>query len=161
MNNMFPEVSIAVDAVARRKNNGNELPIYGQVINKIWLIRVVPVDKKNFIFVYLSVFMSCITMVARTASTILSALASGDVNPSMGPPHSPSLMGLLLMGHKLSKRILLERDIRTLIRHVSFPSPTDVGLYIPPLNRAQRPRHSSLAHQSRTGSDTICNNPGR
>ncbi|KAL4293748.1 hypothetical protein AHAS_Ahas18G0159100 [Arachis hypogaea] len=51
-----------------------------------------------------------------------------------------------------SKRVMLWRGIHTLIRHASFPSPTDVGPYNPPPKGAQRPRwHIDPG----SGSDTI------
>ena len=53
-----------------------------------------------------------------------------------------------------SKRVMLGRGIHTLIRHVSFPSPTNVGHYNPPPKGVQRPRwHIDPV----SGSDTICN----
>ncbi|MED6119719.1 hypothetical protein PIB30_014326 [Stylosanthes scabra] len=55
-----------------------------------------------------------------------------------------------------SKRVILGRGIHTLIRHASFPSPTDVGLHNPPPKGAQRTRwHIDPG----SGSDTICNIP--
>ncbi|MED6110524.1 hypothetical protein PIB30_043777 [Stylosanthes scabra] len=44
-----------------------------------------------------------------------------------------------------SKRVVLGRGIHTLIRHASFPSPTDVGLHNPPPSGSPA---SPLAHRS-------------
>ncbi|MED6140079.1 hypothetical protein PIB30_089752 [Stylosanthes scabra] len=56
----------------------------------------------------------------------------------------------------LSKYVLLGRGIHTLIRSVSFPSPTDVELTFHPPKGAQRPHwHTDPG----SGSDTICNSP--
>ncbi|MED6109899.1 hypothetical protein PIB30_037814 [Stylosanthes scabra] len=67
-----------------------------------------------------------IHLASRAVSTILSALASRDADPSVGPPHPPRLTGLLLMRHKLIKT----RHARERYPYHFFSSPIDAASMI-------------------------------
>ncbi|MED6109900.1 hypothetical protein PIB30_037815 [Stylosanthes scabra] len=78
---------------------------------------------------------------------ILSALANRDVDPSVGPPHSPSLTGLLLMRHKPIKT----RHAREMYPHpykaCFVPLSNRCGILHSTPNGAQRPRWHSIRNR--------------
>ena len=92
------------------------------------------------------------------SSICTTILIKSQVRPSKSTANKYCSLWLVTYRHQPhgSKTYLLGRCFHTLIRNVSFPSPTDVGSHNPPPLGGLA---SSLTHRPVSGFNTICNSP--
>ncbi|MED6201317.1 hypothetical protein PIB30_093696 [Stylosanthes scabra] len=96
---MLEERSVVEKGLVWRVGSGTQIKIFEDP----WLQPPYPYQISPVLFpeaAQHSIFWDISSVTSQAAGTILSTLASKDANSFVGPSHSPSLMGLLLMRHK-------------------------------------------------------------